>query len=205
MQALTRLVDQHFADLLRRLPGPVPAHRVEFSSRITTSWALIYYRRHLVRLSPYLFLLEPHELKHGSHWKELDATLRHEAAHAAHFARTGQPGHDGGFHHLLSALGVRANGQCDLGPENAAFRYVYACPTCNGVWQRRSALRGNWSCGGCAPGRYAPEHKMVLMMDLGRPWERLHLRIESIRAALEEGRRMVQDEAQRIPVTVRAD
>lgn len=187
MAALTGLANRRFADHLARLPGKVPAHRVEFSPRITTSWALIYYRRHLVRLSPYLFLLDADELKHGTHWKELDATLRHEAAHAAHFARTGEPGHTGGFHELLSVLGVRANGACDLGPENAAFRYVYACPGCNGVWKRRVALHGNWSCGACAPGRYEPSYRMVLLSDLGRPLARLDQRLPLIHDALQEG------------------
>lgn len=202
LRALARLLNIRFAQHLARLPGPVPRHVVEFSPRITTSWALIYYRRHLVRLSPYLFLLEADQLKHGSHWKELDATLRHEAAHAAHFARTGQTGHDGGFHELLAKLGVRANGQCDLGPENEAFRYVYACPGCNGVWHRRAALRGNWSCGSCAPGRYAPEFRMVLMADLGRPWTRLQIHVRHIGAALAEGLATLEDEDAQRPVHV---
>ena len=187
MAALTDLANRRFAQHLAALPGPVPRHVVEFSPRITTSWALIYYRRHLVRLSPYLFLLDAHDLKHGTHWRELDATLRHEAAHAAHYARTGEAGHTSGFHELLSALGVKANGGCDLGPENAAFRYVYACPGCNGVWQRRVALHGNWSCGGCAPGRYEPAFRMILMADLGRPLQRLGERVDLMRQTLAEG------------------
>lgn len=187
MAALTDLANWRFADHLARLPGGAPPHAVEFSPRITTSWALIYYRRHLVRLSPYLFLLDADELKHGTHWKELDATLRHEAAHAAHFARTGETGHTGGFHEMLSHLGVRANGACDLGPENAAFRYVYACPGCEGVWKRRAALHGNWSCGACAPGRYEPAYRMVLMSDLGRPLARLVDRVPLMQQALAEG------------------
>lgn len=191
MDDLTALVNARFREHLSRLPGPVPPHVVEFSSRITTSWALIYYRRHLVRLSPYLFLLEPHELKHGTHWRELDATLRHEAAHASHYARTGETGHGHGFHHLLQALGVHANGACDLGPENAAYRYVYACPSCDGIWHRRQALGGNWSCGTCAPGRYAPEHRMFLLADLGRPWSRLHERLDLIHDAIRDGLRDV--------------
>lgn len=189
MRSLTELADRRFAEHLARLPGAAPAHRVEFSPRITTSWALIYYRRHLVRLSPYLFLLDAHELKHGTHWRELDATLRHEAAHAAHFARTGEAGHTQGFHELLSALGVRANGGCDLGPENAAFRYVYACPGCGGVWKRRSAIHGNWSCGACAPGRYEPAYRMFLLSDLGHPLRRLADRLPLLQQTLEEGLR----------------
>lgn len=191
MADLTALVNARFRQHLARLPGPVPAHVVQFSPRITTSWALIYYRRHLVRLSPYLFLLERHELKHGTHWRELDATLRHEAAHASHYARTGETGHGHGFHHLLEALGVQANGACDLGPENAAFRYVYACPGCDGVWHRRQALLGNWSCGACAPGRFAPEYRMYLLADLGRPWARLPERLDVIRDTLRDGLRDV--------------
>lgn len=187
MGALTDLANRRFAEHMARLPGVAPVHRVEFSPRITTSWALIYYRRHLVRLSPYLFLLDAHELKHGTHWKELDATLRHEAAHAAHFARTGEAGHTNGFHELLSTLGVRANGGCDLGPENAAFRYVYACPGCNGLWKRRSAIHGNWSCGSCAPGRYEPAYRMTLLCDLGHPLARLAHRLPLLQQTLAEG------------------
>lgn len=156
------LLNERFSAYLRRLDPEVPAHRVEFSRRITESWALIYYRRHLVRLSPYLFLLEPSALRHGSHWRELDATLRHEAAHAYTFHHHGHAGHTDEFHDALAKLGLAANGVCDLGPENAAFRYVYACPTCDSLWQRRAPLRGNWSCGTCAPGRFAPDHRLVL-------------------------------------------
>lgn len=189
LQELTRLVNERFADYLAMLPGDTPPHRVEFSPRITESWALIYYRRHLVRLSPYIFLLEPGKLHHGSHWRELDATLRHEAAHAAHFARTGRGGHDEGFRALLRRLGVRANGACDLGPENAAFRYVYACPACNQLLHRRLPLRGNWSCGKCAPGRFEPVFRVVLLADLGSPYARLvRLRTAHVRAAVAEAR-----------------
>ena len=189
LRELTTIVNERFARYLDMLPGDAPAHRVQFSRRITGSWALIYYQRHLVRLSPYLFLLEPYELRHGSHWRELDATLRHEAAHAAHFARTGQTGHDAGFHELLGRLGVEANGGCDLGPENMAFRYVYACPGCNLLHHRRLPMRGNWSCGTCAPGRYAPEFRMTLMVDLGSPYTRLRrLRTPLILDAIAEAR-----------------
>lgn len=184
---MTQVVNERFQQYLDLLPGDTPPHRVQFSHRITESWALIYYRRHLVRLSPYLFLLEPHELRYGSHWRELDATIRHEAAHAAHFARTQQTGHDPGFHELLSVLGVESNGGCDLGPLNAAFRYVYACPGCNELLHRRLPLRGNWSCGGCAPGRYEPAFRMTLLVDLGHPYRRMRrLRDGLVRAAINE-------------------
>ena len=183
---LTQLVNRRFHDYLDALGGDAPHHRVEFSRRITTSWALIYYRRHLVRLSPYLFLLEPHALRRGSHWRELDATLRHEAAHAVHYARTGEPGHTEGFHRLLSSLGVESNGGCDLGPENVAFRYVYACPSCAQSWPRRTRLRGNWSCGSCGPGSYRPEHRLVVAEDLGDPWCRVRERVDLVRATLQE-------------------
>lgn len=184
---LTAIANERFDHYLDRLGGSTPRHRVEFSRRITTSWALIYYRRALVRLSPYLFLLDPHELKHGSHWRELDATLRHEAAHAAHYARTGETGHGPGFHALLQELGVRANGCCDLGPENAAFRHVYACPACSVTWPRRQALSGNWSCGHCAPGRYDPAYQLVRVSSMD-PWSRLSQRTEWLGVALEEAR-----------------
>ncbi|HEX2022876.1 MAG TPA: SprT-like domain-containing protein [Candidatus Thermoplasmatota archaeon] len=188
-QELTALVNERFSAYLEMLGGDAPPHRVVFSRRITTSWALIYYRRHLVRLSPYLFLLEPHELKHRTHWQELDATLRHEAAHAAQFARTGDVGHTPGFHVLLRRLGVEANGGCDLGPENAAFRYVYACPACHALWQRRVPLRGNWSCGVCAPGRYDEAHRMVMLLDMGSPWNRLRaMRHAAVAEAVAEAR-----------------
>lgn len=174
------------AYLLALADERVAPHRIEFSRRITTCWALIYYRRHLVRLSPYVFLLPPEDLRHASHWSELDATLRHEAAHAVHWARSGETGHGAGFHKLLSRLGVEANGFEDLGPENVAFRYVYRCETCDVLWRRRLPLKGNWSCGYCAPGRYDPEHRMVLVETLGDPWARVVQRLHWVRAAVAE-------------------
>lgn len=184
-EALTRLANERFAHYLRILPGPTPAHRVSFSRRITTSWALIYYRRHVVRLSPYLFLLDADDLKHASHWQELDATLRHEAVHASLFALTGQTDHGGPFTRMLEAIGVEANGRCDLGPENVAFRYVYACPSCSEVWHRRTPLRGNWSCGVCSPGRYEPRHRMMLEARQD-PWHRMRARLPLVREAVAE-------------------
>lgn len=198
---LTQVLNRRFEQHVRRLCPDTPSHRVEFSRRITTSWALIYYRRHLVRLSPYLFLLEPHELKHGSHWLELDATLRHEAAHAVHFARTRETSHTAGFHRLLERLGVKANGVCDLGPENAAWRYLYACPACNAEWPRRQALKGNWSCGNCAPGRYAPEFKLMVR-ERYDPWRLLCLKGERVQATLLEARASM-GELPQPPVLVR--
>lgn len=183
---LTTIANDRFRHHLARLGGSCPPHRVEFSRRITQSWALIYYRRRLVRLSPYLFLLDADRLERGSHWRELDATLRHEAAHAATFARTGETSHSPTFHRMLARLGVAANGCSDLGPENAAFRYVYACPSCAAEWPRRARLAGNWSCGGCAPGAYSPEHRMVLARHLANPWTRLLERGPVVRRALEE-------------------
>lgn len=189
LRALEALANDRFAAYLDMLPGPAPRHRVEFSRRITTSWALIYYRRHLVRLSPYLFLLDADELKRGSHWRELDATLRHEAAHAYLYATEGETGHSPTFHRFLARLGVQANGGCDLGPENAAFRFVYACRQCDLPWPRRQALRGNWSCGRCAPGRYDPQCRMELREELGAPWQRLVERAPLMRACLREAER----------------
>lgn len=183
---LTTLANDRFAAYVRLLGGDAPPHKVEFSRRITTSWALIYYRHHLVRLSPYVFLLPAEELRHTSHWSELDATLRHEAAHAVQFARTRETGHSQGFHALLSRLGVDASGGCDLGPENAAFRYVYQCPTCDLLWRRRLPVRGNWSCGYCGPGAYAPQHRMALVEELGDPWQRVVARRDWVLAAIHE-------------------
>lgn len=162
LRALAALLDERLAQHIAAIDPATPAHRVEFSPRITESWALIYYRRNLVRLSPYLFLLEGRELKHGSHWRELDATLRHEAAHACVFHRCGHTGHGPPFHDAIARLGLRANGACDLGPENMAYRYLYACATCNATWPRRAPIRGNVSCGECSPGRYSPDHRLVL-------------------------------------------
>lgn len=162
LSVLSAVLDRRFDAHVRAIDPEAPTHRVEFSPRITESWALIYYRRRLVRLSPYLFLLDAADLKHGSHWRELDATLRHEAAHAVAFYRTGETGHGPAFHEALGKLGHRANGTCDLGPENAAYRYVYACPSCGTAWERRAKLRGNFSCGACAPGRYVADHRLVL-------------------------------------------
>lgn len=185
LRELATLANERFNAYVRDLDGQTPVHRVEFSRRITTSWALLYYRRHLVRLSPYLFLLEPHELKYESHWKELDATLRHEAAHAVHYARTGETGHTAGFHALLEKLGVRPNGCCDLGPENAAFRYVYACPSCHATWPRRAPLKGRWSCGHCSAGRFDARCKLILVATMD-PWSRLGARANWVAATLAE-------------------
>lgn len=186
LDALAHALEARFCEHVRAIDRDAPPHRVEFSARITESWALIYYRRHLVRLSPYLFLLDPPELRHGSHWRELDATLRHEAAHAAVFHRHGDTGHTRRFHDALARLGVEANGACDLGPENVAFRYVYGCPSCAENWHRRSRLRGNWSCGACAPGRFSPAHRLVLREERDLA-SRLHERRSWIRNALVEG------------------
>lgn len=184
---LAEVLEARFEEHLRAIDPDAPRHRVEFSGRITESWALIYYRRHLVRLSPYLFLLEQDELKHGTHWRELDATLRHEAAHASVFHRFGETGHSHRFHVALSRLGVLANGSCDLGPENVAYRYVYACPTCDHAWQRRARLRGNWSCGKCGPGRFMPEHRLVLREERDLR-SRLHARDAWIQRTLADAR-----------------
>jgi len=186
LRALSALLDRRFQQHLAAIDPEAPKHQVEFSKRITESWALIYYRRHLVRLSPYLFLLDADELRYGSHWRELDATLRHEAAHASAFYRTGHTGHGEPFHHAVTKLGLRANGACDLGPENMAYRYVYACPSCDATWQRRAPLRGNFSCGECAPGRFSPEHRLVLRerRDLRRS---LKQRRELVRRTMAEG------------------
>jgi predicted SprT family Zn-dependent metalloprotease len=186
LRELEGILQDRFAQHLEALGSEAPPHRVEFSRRITTSWALIYYRRHLVRLSPYLFLLEPHELKHGAHWAELDATLRHEAAHAHMFHTAGETGHSAGFHEVLARLGVRANGLCDLGPENTAFRYVYGCDVCGSTWPRRAPLRGNWSCGSCAPGRYSHEHRLVLRAQLD-PWRLLSVRRDVVEDVMRDG------------------
>lgn len=195
LRALAELAAERFQEHLRALDPTAPAHRVEFSLRITESWALIYYRRRLVRLSPYLFLLDPAALKHGSHWRELDATLRHEAAHAYAFHAEGDTAHTPAFHAALAKLGLLSNGACDLGPENAAFRYVYACPTCASKWHRRAPLKGNWSCGGCAPGRFDPVFKLALLeqRDLARE---LVANRERMIAALTEGIMMREREQQ---------
>lgn len=184
---LTHVANDRFSAYLDAL-GPAPAHRVEFSRRITTSWALIYYRRRLVRLSPFLFLLSPGELKRGSHWRELDATLRHEAAHAYAYHRFGHTGHSHEFHEALGRLGVEANGTCDLGPENAAFRYVYSCPGCNAEWPRRVPLRGNFSCGECSPGGYDVAFRLQLQ-PLPSPAARLALAHSRVHEALAEAER----------------
>ena len=186
LQTLTDVLNERFATYLDMLPGPTPRHRVEFSPRITTSWALIYYRRHLVRLSPYLFLLDASELSRGSHWAELDATLRHEAAHAAHYYETGETGHTPGFHAILERLGVRANGLCDLGPENAAFRYIYGCDVCGCIWPRRAPLRGNYSCGTCAPGSYSHAHRLTLRAEID-PWRLLAVRADVLDDTYRDG------------------
>lgn len=198
---LEAVLNERFAAHAARMPGPVPAHEVRFSKRITESWALIYYRRHLVRLSPYLFLLEPHELKHASYWQELDATLKHEAVHAYLYARDGTRHHSPEFTTLLAGLGVDANGACDLGPTNRTFRYEYGCPDCGKSWQRRTPLRANWSCGGCSPGRYAPEKRLVLVRTLAHPWERLRECRERVAGTLAEAR----ENWRTVPVRARDD
>lgn len=181
MRELEGVLNERFARISEDLPGRVPEHRVEFSRRMTTSWALIYFGRNLVRLSPYVFLLEEHDLKHGSYDAELDATLKHEAVHAYLFARDGTRAHTPEFHALLRGLGVDPNGELDLGPTNTAYRFVYACPTCAEAWRRRAPLSGNWSCGGCSPGRYDPRHRMILAERVC-PWERLTSRRHVVEA-----------------------
>lgn len=86
---------------------------------------------------------------------------------------------------LLHRLGVDANAAHDLGPENEAWRYVYACPTCTVEWRRRTSLKGNWSCGACAPGRFDAAHRMVLR-EIADPWARVLLVRERIEACLDE-------------------
>lgn len=189
LRRLTTLVNERFASHLEALDPTAPPHRVEFSRRITTSWALIYYRRRLVRLSPYLFLLPETALPHGTHWRELDATLRHEAAHAAAFHAALETSHGPLFHSLLDRLGVERNGCADLGPENRAFRYVYRCPTCAHAWQRRVPLRGNWSCAGCSPGAYSVRHRMQLAESLPPPWSRVLERPERLERAIADAER----------------
>lgn len=184
-RTLTQIVNDRFAECLRRLPGPTPPHRVVFSKRITTSWALIYYRKRLVRLSPYLFLLDEEDLHHGSHWKELDATLRHEAVHAYLYEHARETGHPAVFSSLLAHLGVEPHGGCDTGPENIAFRYRYACGLCGGQWRRRVPLRGNYSCGHCFPGRFEPRG-LLQLVSRESPWERLRQRLPLVRATVDE-------------------
>ncbi len=167
--------------------GAVPAHRVEFSKRITSSWALIYYRRHLVRLSPYLFLLEPEQLRQGSYWRELDATLRHELVHAYLFQTRRETGHPSDFKDHLARLGVDANGGCDRGPANRAYRHLYACEKCGQEWRRRVKLPGTYSCGKCAPDAFDPEARILLVQSLQTPYERLAAHTHRIAGALEEG------------------
>lgn len=197
-EELTKHVNRRFAEYLDTLPGSTPSHTVRFSKRMTTSWALIYYRRHLVRLSPYVFLLEPHQLKHGTHWKELDATLAHEAVHAHLFAASHETGHSDRFHETLERFGVASNGPCDLGPENVAFRYHYACPSCDNVWPRRVPLRGNWSCGTCSSGRYTPECRMELV-EQQCPWKRLATRRPWVERALADAQTRRAPELDAVP------
>jgi predicted SprT family Zn-dependent metalloprotease len=185
LERLTDLVNDRFAGYVAALGGAAP-HRVEFSPRITTSWALIYYRRRLVRLSPYLFLLPGEDLARGSHWRELDATLRHEAAHAVRYADNGDGGHSDAFHELLARLDVDANGTGDLGPENVAWRYVYACGSCATQWRRRTRLHGNWSCGACAPGRFDAAFRMELREELAHPWARVLEARDRVHACVRE-------------------
>lgn len=199
LRALARILDERLAQHIASIDPATPAHRVEFSARITESWALIYYRRNLVRLSPFLFLLDPRELKHGSHWRELDATLRHEAAHAVVFHRCGHTGHGTPFHDAIAHLGLHANGACDLGPENMAYRYLYACPSCGVTWPRRAPLRGSFSCGECAPGRFSPDHRLVLRerRDL---CDALRLARPVIRATIDEGLAAMREPAVPAPL-----
>ena len=51
---------------------------------------------------------------------------------------------------------------------------------------RRVPLRGNWSCGGCAPGRYDPAFRMTLREELGDPWGRVVARWDRVVECLDE-------------------
>lgn len=189
LRALEAVIESRWSDLADDLPGPTPRHDVRFSARVTNAWALIYFKRRRVRLSPFLFLLEPDALHHGSYWRELDATLKHEVVHAHLFAATGETGHTPRFHELLDEFGVRANGERDLGPENATFRYVYRCGRCGIHWRRRAALQGTWSCGRCHPGAYSSHHRMELVRVLPPPSERLLAHEKVIWATVDEAYR----------------
>ncbi|HVL49368.1 MAG TPA: SprT-like domain-containing protein [Candidatus Thermoplasmatota archaeon] len=189
--ALEEVLRKRWNDVARELPGRTPAHDLRFSGRVTNAWALIYFRRKAVRFSPYLFLLEPQRLHHRNYWRELDATLKHEVVHAHLYAAANETSHTERFHDLLEGLGVRANGDHDLGPENATFRYVYRCVTCRAAWRRRVPLRGSWSCGRCQPGRYHRDFAMKLEEVLPSPLERLAGRERVIWATVDAASRHI--------------
>ncbi len=186
---LERLLNARWRQLARRhFPGEaIPPHRIEFSKLITASWAIIYYRRHLVRLSPYLFLLEEGALARDTHWEEFDATLKHELVHAYLYARDGEVGHPPEFQGYLQRVGVDPNGDCDRGPTNVAYRHVYACGACGHEWRRRVRLTGKYSCGTCAPGRFDPDAVIQHVRSLPPPYERLADHTSRMAAAIEEG------------------
>lgn len=184
---LARELERVWEESASRLPGGITPHRIRFSRRITDAWALIYYRKREVRLSPYLFLVPPDRRKRASDWKELEATILHEVAHAHLWARTRDAGHPPEFADLLRALGVRPNGACDLGPENPAWRYRYECPTCDRGFLRRLPLRSASSCARCAPAGYDAAHRLRLASTLPSPWTRLATVTPRIERAIAEG------------------
>lgn len=190
LRRIEEALNRHWDELSLRFPaGSLPKHRVEFSTRVTTSWALIYFRRHLIRLSPYVFLLDKEDLTTETHWKELDATLRHEMAHAFLYYWTGEKGHTPAFGDVMRHLGMSPNGSCDIGPPNPTFRYVYGCGECGNEWTRRRRLTGNWSCGDCAPGVYDARYAMTLQRELPDPRAALAERTPVLEATLREALR----------------
>ncbi|MHB8587024.1 MAG: SprT-like domain-containing protein [Thermoplasmatota archaeon] len=184
--SLAHVLEVRWIEAARLLPGGVPPHHVVFSRRITTSWAIIYYRRREVRLSPYVFLLPPDRLRYPTDFQELAATILHEVAHAHLWAATRDCGHPPEFATRLSALGIRPNGGCDLGPENIAYRFRYACTTCKRAYPRRARTSSGTRCGHCKVGG-----ALELIEELPDPWHRLGSppALTRIARAIEEGTR----------------
>lgn len=119
------------------------AAAVELSARRLTGGVIRYGHPHRIQIS-----------RHMSPEERME-TLRHEAAHAACWARDGnaEEGHGPRFWAIARALGVRRR----AAPETEALRnhrertaiHVYRCEGCAGEWRRARPFGRSMLCASC--------------------------------------------------------
>ena len=112
----------------------LPRFRIEWSSRMITTWGCCYRDRKLIRISSF-FYTRP--------LPELVALLKHEMIHIR------IPGHGMAFRKELSRLGMPRDVEGlfphldDLtNQRRRSFRYDYQCPRCKVRIRRRNKIRG---------------------------------------------------------------